>query len=101
MKHSRVLGTVAFIALVAGARSTASAQPQEVVKREVAAFNAHDATAVANFHAPDATLTVLPKGKVLSKGTAQTRVFFAKVFKSNPQEQLTLDKQYVFNNMVV
>jgi hypothetical protein len=110
MNRSEVLGAFAAIALPLGVAGEASAHAamtseskalSDVVDREVAAFNAHDAAAVANIHAADAAIAVVPSGKPLSRGIKQNQAFFANVFLRTPKIHLTVDKQYVLKNMVV
>jgi hypothetical protein len=93
-----------FVAgLVAGLAGPVEAQssPAQMVSTEVAAFNAHDAKAVANFHAPKAQLILLKAGKVLAHGRPAMIGFFAHVFQQNPHEHITLTKQIVMQNTVI
>jgi hypothetical protein len=111
MNRSDVLGALAAFALPLGAAAEAEAHAApatteskaigDVVAREVAAFNAHDAAAVANIHAANATIAVMPSGKALSRGTKQNQAFFANVFLRTPKIHLTVDKHYVLKNIVV
>jgi len=85
----------------AGTSTPEAKAARDVVTREVAAFNAHDAAAVAKLHAPLAAISVLPSGKALCRGTARIEAFFTRVFSKTPKVHLALDKQYVFGDMVV
>jgi hypothetical protein len=111
MNRSQVLGALAAITLPVGLTGEATAQAdaltpeakaaRDVVAREVAAFNAHDAATVANMHAPHAAISVIPSGKALARGTKALRAFFARVFLHTPNVHLALGKQYVFGDVVV
>jgi hypothetical protein len=109
MKRFEAIGGLAALTLPLGISAalaeespaaSGSAPAREIVAREVAAFNAHDATAVTKFHAPSAALTIIPSGKAIFSGADQSQAFFAKLFKDNPNIRLTLNKQYVFKNVV-
>lgn len=84
-----------------GSSAASTAGTKDMLRREVAAFNAHDAAAVTKFHAPSASIAVLPSGKVLSHGTEQIQAFFTRLFKSTPNVRITLEKQYDFKNVIV
>ena len=110
MNRFEILGALAAIAIPLGVAGEASAHAaataeskavSDVVDREVAAFNAHDAAAVANIHAADAAIAVVPSGKALSRGKKQNKAFFERVFLHTPKIHLTVDKQYVLNNVVI
>lgn len=75
--------------------------PQDVVARQVAAVNAHDAATVAKAHAANAVITALPAGTVLASGSAAIESLFTKTFTQSPNFMLTLDKQIVLKTMVV
>ena len=90
------------VALAAPASAPAAAiAPAEVVRKEVITFNAHDAAAVAKWHAPGAKLRLMPQGKVLATGRTQMTAFFKHVFDPSPNIHLTLQKQLVLGRMVV
>jgi hypothetical protein len=80
---------------------SAESSPTQMVSTEVAAFNAHNAKAVANFHAPTAQLTLLLSGKVVAQGRTAMQAWFAHVFQQNPHGHLTLTKQIVMGHTVV
>ncbi|MGD0474843.1 MAG: nuclear transport factor 2 family protein [Candidatus Velthaea sp.] len=80
---------------------TPSIAPAEVVRKEVIAFNAHDAVAVAKWHGPDAKLRLVPQGKVLATGRTAITAFFKHVFDSSPNVRITLQKQLVLGRMVI
>jgi hypothetical protein len=110
MKRSNALAALAALALPAGVPGPALAddmpaasgsEAAAVVAREVAAYNAHDAAAVAKFHAPDAVFTLLPQGTVLASGSDQLTAFFTKNFTDNPNAKITLEHQFVLKNVVV
>jgi hypothetical protein len=111
LNRSEILGALAAIALPLGAAAEAEAHAapataeskanSDVVAREVAAFNAHDAAAVARIHAADAAIALVPSGKALSRGAKQNRAFFERVFLRTPKIHLRIDNQYVLNNIVV
>jgi putative hydrolase of HD superfamily len=90
------------LALAQTSPSPASpASEAAVVDREVAAYNAHDAAGVAAMHDRNATLTVLPSGKVLATGNAEVQAFFTQRFIKNPTAHLALTQRNVLKNMVI
>ncbi len=110
MKRAQSLGALSALAALpfafagraeAAGEATPPAAVADVVSREVVAFNAHDAAAVTKFHAPDASLTLLPSGKVLASGSEQLLAFFTKTFAAMPHVQLTLASQVVLGSVVV
>ena len=112
MNRSDLLGALAVLPIAFGNAERAGAQqqgsgtvaagrPQDVVARQVAAFNAHDAATVTKYHAPTAAITVVPSGKVLADGSDQIATFFSKAFEQSPKIVLSIDKQYVFKNVVI
>jgi hypothetical protein len=111
MNRSTVLAALAAIGLpfgTAGVTLAEGASPApgsqaaaEVVGREVVAYNAHDAAAVTKLHAPNATFTLLPDGKIIASGADQLLALFTQNFKAYPNVQLILEKQFVLQTVVV
>jgi hypothetical protein len=106
VKRSDVLGALVAIvplaaARAAGAAETSAGSVTDVIARELAAFNSHDAAGIAALHAPDAAITILPANAVIAKGSAAITGFFTKDFADNPKASLTLEKQFVLKNVVV
>ena len=109
MKRAKAITALAAVTLTMGAADATLAaegpatatEAAAVVGREVAAYNAHDAALVTRLHAPTATITLMPSGRVLATGSEGILALFAQNFKAQPDVKLTLRSQSVLRNMVV
>ena len=93
--------SVACLVASLAAPVKAQSSPAQTISAEIVAFNAHDAKAVANFHAPTAKLMLFKTGKVLAQGRPAMTAFFAKSFQQNPHEHATMTEQIVMKGIVV
>ena len=74
---------------------------EEVVQRQVDAYNARDIEAFVGFYAPDATLMRLTTGEVFCSGRDQMRETYAAMFEVSPELECTIMNRTVSNDMVV
>lgn len=74
--------------------------PAEIVEQQLAAYNAHDATAMAALFSEDAVMTDF-KGNVMERGRAAIRARYAKLFADHPQNHAEVLRRIAVNGIVM
>ena len=74
--------------------------PAEIVEKQLAAYNAHDAATMAALFSEDAVMTDF-KGNVIDRGRAAIRTRYAKLFADHPQNQAEVVRRIVVNGIVM
>ncbi len=74
--------------------------PAEIVEQQLAAYNAHDATAMAALFSEDAVMTDF-KGNVMERGRAAIRARYARLFTDHPQNHAEILHRIAVNGIVM
>ena len=74
--------------------------PAEIVEKQLAAYNAHDATAMTALFSEDAVMSDF-KGNVMERGRDAIRARYAKLFADNPHNHAEVLARIVVNGIVM
>ena len=74
--------------------------PAEIVEKQLAAYNAHDAAAMAALFSEDAVMTDF-KGNVIDHGRAAIRTRYAKLFADHPHNHAEVLARIAVNGIVM
>lgn len=74
--------------------------PAEIVEKQLAAYNAHDATAMAALFSENAVMCDF-RGNVLERGREAIRARYAKLFADHPQNHAEVLHRIVVNGIVM
>ena len=74
--------------------------PSELVAQQLAAYNAHDAAAMAALFSQDAVMTDF-KGNVMERGRDAIRARYAKLFADHPHNHAEVLRRIVVNGIVM
>jgi uncharacterized protein (TIGR02246 family) len=74
--------------------------PAELVEKQLTAYNAHDAAAMAALFSEDAVMTDF-KGNVIERGRTGIRKRYAKLFADHPQNQAEVVRRITVNGIVM
>lgn len=77
-----------------------SPSPADIVQKQLAAYNAHDAAAMAATFSEDAVMTDF-KGNVMERGREAIRARYARLFSDHPQNHAESLARIAVNGIVV
>lgn len=74
--------------------------PSDIVEKQLVAYNAHDASAMAALFSENAVMTDF-KGNVLERGRAAIHARYAKLFADHPHNHAQILSRIVVNGIVM
>lgn len=74
--------------------------PAEIVEKQLTAYNAHDAAAMAALFSEEAVMTDF-KGNILERGRAGIRARYAKLFADHPHNHAEVLCRIVVNGVIM
>ena len=87
--------------LLGAAPPSKSLSPEQVVARQIEAYNAHDVEAFAATYGEDLELSELPSIRPASKGKPTLKADYEKIFKENPDLHASAKDQIVSGPWVI
>jgi uncharacterized protein (TIGR02246 family) len=74
--------------------------PSDIVEKQLAAYNAHDASAMADLFSENAVMTDF-KGNILERGRAAIRARYARLFADYPHNHAEVLRRIAVNGIVM
>ncbi len=87
--------------LLGAAPPSKSPSPEQVVARQIEAYNAHDVEAFAATYGDDVELSELPSVRPAAKGKANLKADYVRIFKENPDLHASAKDQIVSGGWVI
>lgn len=75
--------------------------PEEIVQKQLDAYNARDIDTFVSMHAPDAELYSFSETAPFVKGQEQIRTIYSEIFKNSPNLHSKLIHRIVLGNKVI
>jgi hypothetical protein len=99
-KTLAVASLLALIACSGSAQEAKEDSPEQIVQKQVEAYNKHDLDAFLGFYSPDVKLYDFPD-KERSSGVAALRKTYGKLFADNPRLKVDIPKRIVQGDTVI
>ena len=75
--------------------------PEEIIQKQVEAYNSRDIETFVNCHAPDVELYTFPESAPFASGREDVRNIYTDVFESSPELHTEILNRMVFANTVI